>query len=223
MSILNTFFVTSVDSHSSVKTEILDIVKSTVLSDDHFTAVDLPITNVREYYADCIERFEAYLKENGIDECVFDPDMMWINVYKNGQSVAAHSHPDYYYYAVHQLQVDGAGGLTEFSEDGETWITPSANEGDIIFFPGHLKHRSQANSSDSLRIIVGINANSVYRKQELLEELRAERNKRLSETDWWALSDVILTTERAAYRQALRDITTKYISLKNVVWPVKPA
>lgn len=55
-----------------------------------------------------------------------------------------------------------------------------------------------------------------------LAALRADRNRRLSETDWWANSDVPMTEERRAYRQALRDITDTYTSIADVVWPTKP-
>ena len=57
---------------------------------------------------------------------------------------------------------------------------------------------------------------------EPLKLLRAERDRRLLETDWWALSDVTLTQARRDYRQALRDITNTYQSLDTVVWPEKP-
>ena len=55
-----------------------------------------------------------------------------------------------------------------------------------------------------------------------LKELRAERNRRIAETDWWASSDLTMTAEQTAYRQALRDITNTYSSLDDVVWPTKP-
>jgi len=55
-----------------------------------------------------------------------------------------------------------------------------------------------------------------------MKELRAERDRRLAETDWWASSDLTMTAEQTAYRQALRDITTSATSLDDVVWPTKP-
>ena len=55
-----------------------------------------------------------------------------------------------------------------------------------------------------------------------MELLRRERNSRLAETDWWANSDLTMTAEQTAYRQALRDITDTYTSLDDVVWPTKP-
>lgn len=57
---------------------------------------------------------------------------------------------------------------------------------------------------------------------EPMKLLRAERDKRIAETDWWASSDLTMSVERTTYRQALRDITNTYTSLDDVVWPVKP-
>ena len=46
---------------------------------------------------------------------------------------------------------------------------------------------------------------------------------RLAETDWWASSDLTMTSERTTYRQALRDITDSATSLDDVTWPTKPS
>lgn len=56
-----------------------------------------------------------------------------------------------------------------------------------------------------------------------LSKLREERNKRLSETDYWMFSDTATPTQaQLDYRQELRDITDTYTSLDDVVWPTKP-
>ena len=55
-----------------------------------------------------------------------------------------------------------------------------------------------------------------------MKELRAERDRKLAETDWWAVADRTMTAEQTQYRQMLRDITVSYTSLDDVVWPVKP-
>ena len=57
---------------------------------------------------------------------------------------------------------------------------------------------------------------------EPLKLLRAERDRLIAATDWWASSDLTMSAERTAYRQALRDITDSYTSLDDVVWPTKP-
>ena len=65
-----------------------------------------------------------------------------------------------------------------------------------------------------------------YREAEMstqqLNALRRARNEKLQQTDWWAVSDRTMTQDQAYYRQALRDITNTYSSLKDVVWPTKP-
>lgn len=57
---------------------------------------------------------------------------------------------------------------------------------------------------------------------EPMRLLRQERDKRLAEVDWWASSDLTMTTAQTTYRQALRDVPANYTSLDDVVWPTKP-
>ena len=65
-----------------------------------------------------------------------------------------------------------------------------------------------------------------------MKELRRQRDAKLAETDWTALSDVTLADNMKTYRQALRDLpahndgknaTLKDGVLENVKWPQKPA
>ena len=57
---------------------------------------------------------------------------------------------------------------------------------------------------------------------EPMRLLREERDRRLAETDWWAMSDRTMTEAQTTYRQALRDITDSATSLDDVTWPTKP-
>ena len=65
-----------------------------------------------------------------------------------------------------------------------------------------------------------------------MKELRLQRNAKLAETDFHALSDVTMADNMKTYRQALRDLpassdgknaTLKDGVLENVKWPQKPA
>lgn len=58
---------------------------------------------------------------------------------------------------------------------------------------------------------------------EPMRLLREERNRRLALTDWWASSDLTMSSERTTYRQALRDITNSATSLDDVTWPTEPS
>lgn len=57
---------------------------------------------------------------------------------------------------------------------------------------------------------------------EPMRLLRAERDRKLADTDWWAMSDRTMTDAQTTYRQALRDVPANYSSLDDVVWPTKP-
>lgn len=57
--------------------------------------------------------------------------------------------------------------------------------------------------------------------------VRGKRNFLLARTDWWVVasveSGVPMTAERAAYRQALRDLPQMQTDPFNIVWPTPPA
>ena len=58
-----------------------------------------------------------------------------------------------------------------------------------------------------------------------MRSLRRERNNKLAETDFYALSDVTMSSEMETYRQELRDITeglTTVEDVEAVVFPTKP-
>jgi len=61
--------------------------------------------------------------------------------------------------------------------------------------------------------------------------LRVERNKLLTQTDWWAVPDRTMTQQQIAYRQALRDLPDNStptltvngeLNKSSVTWPTKP-
>jgi len=58
-----------------------------------------------------------------------------------------------------------------------------------------------------------------------LETLRIKRNRLLAETDFYALSDVTMSSNITTYRKNLRDLTNGLDTVnkvKNVTWPTKP-
>ena len=58
-----------------------------------------------------------------------------------------------------------------------------------------------------------------------LASMRQDRNRLLAETDFYALSDVTMSSDMTTYRQALRDLpsgkTTK-ADVDGATWPTKP-
>ena len=67
---------------------------------------------------------------------------------------------------------------------------------------------------------------------EPMRLLREERNKRLSDSDWMAISDRTQTDAQKTYRQALRDLPSSAspslnslgnLDLTSVTWPTEPS
>jgi len=59
-----------------------------------------------------------------------------------------------------------------------------------------------------------------------MADLRSRRNNKLAETDFYALSDVIMSEEMTTYRQELRDLTNGLSTVEDVnavVFPTKPS
>ena len=54
------------------------------------------------------------------------------------------------------------------------------------------------------------------------DRARKERNELLAETDFYALSDVPMSSDMTTYRLALRDVAASVEDSKDVVWPEKP-
>jgi hypothetical protein len=56
---------------------------------------------------------------------------------------------------------------------------------------------------------------------ELMVEVRATRDGLLAETDFYALSDVTMSSDMTTYRQALRDLPAN-VDLSDITYPSKP-
>jgi hypothetical protein len=67
-----------------------------------------------------------------------------------------------------------------------------------------------------------VDPSTLVSAEEKMALLRHARNILLSDTDWWASSDLTMTAAQTAYRQALRNVTATATSLDDVVWPTKP-
>ena len=65
-------------------------------------------------------------------------------------------------------------------------------------------------------------------KDRAIDHLRQKRNNLLKETDYYALSDVTMSTDMQNYRQSLRDLTNSISDddtaddVKAIVFPTKP-
>ena len=112
------------------------------------------------------------------------------------------------------------------SEDGLSQIgLPSYNPSTQVLWrtEGHVRDWVDSNANLTWTLI------SSLPTQEEQDAITAtvSRNKRddlIAATDWWASSDLTMTDEQTAYRQALRDITAHedWPILDDADWPTAP-
>ncbi len=123
-------------------------------------------------------------------------------------------------------------GVTDYVVDGKEPTTEAEFTSRFQLITGKTSEGLAILSSDLSSMSVSWSDISAKMTElsnaEPMRRLREERDKRLADTDWWASSDLTMTTEQSNYRQALRDITTQTPSLDSsnnltgITWPTKP-
>lgn len=147
--------------------------------DPKFIPLDLSQLNVQ--YAKIVSEFLH--KQFFNKEIKYSYEIINVTANKGGKNMGKHAHEDAFYAAVHYLNFKKSHSNTEFTNTNpivdyscfntskeflntneiqnsqffSTWQF-DAQEDDIIFFPGFLKHEvKQENNTDDLRVTVAIN------------------------------------------------------------------
>jgi len=118
---------------------------------------------------------EHVLKEWNINFNSFGVTKSWVNSHYNGAWTDAHDHGDSHLVCSVYLQQPDYGGNLEFENQGRQrfagyprfaqnksklhnyFTEVEVKQGDVVFFPGWLSHRSQPNESLNRRIVMGMN------------------------------------------------------------------
>ena len=102
--------------------------------------------------------------------------------------------------------------------------TPDINEFDQSLVVSTTPIKQNGNWIVNFEIINKTEEEKQEYKKEVSWNIREKRNSLLVATDWMGMSDVTMTAEWAAYRQALRDITdhANFPNLTETDWPTKP-
>jgi len=135
-----------------------------------------------------------------------------------------------YPYSLGQLRKDNSNtsfpkqpslaGLAEFDVYPVTEVTPTLADGEklvkvwtptLVSGEWILPHQAVAKTAEDL----------ATESEVAWANLREQRDKLLSETDWTASTDVTMTAEMTTYRQALRDLPAS-VDINNIVYPEKP-
>jgi hypothetical protein len=110
--------------------------------------------------------------------------------------------------------------LAEFSVfPVQTTEPPTASETEVVESAGYLQLPDKTwIQAWSVR---PMNTEEI---EALSAEVRAERNQRLSKTDWTQVADApVDAASWAVYRQALRDISIQQGFPFNIIWPETPS
>ena len=99
------------------------------------------------------------------------------------------------------------------------------DEGNVITISftqsGHIHDGHYHLTWDGSAILKDDTSLTAYKTAEKWNNVRADRNRRLAETDYLALSDQTLSAEMTTYRQALRGVPAQ-TDPDNITWPEKP-
>ena len=136
-----------------------------------------------------------------------------------------------YPYSLGQLRKDNSNtsfpkqpslaGLAEFDVYPVTEVTPTLADGEklvkvwtptLVSGEWILPHQAVAKTEEDL----------ATESDVAWANLREQRDKLLSETDWTASTDVTMTADMTTYRQALRDLPANTTDVFNPVYPEKP-
>lgn len=112
-------------------------------------------------------------------------------------------------YDVHEVSIDDLPSYDEKTQSVEQNAAPTLVDGSWVL--GWTVNEKTSEEISEYNEIVSVNNRSV-------------RNEKLSETDFYALSDVTMSTEMQTYRQALRDLPShsNWPHLEDSDWPTKP-
>ena len=109
------------------------------------------------------------------------------------------------------MTTDADGKSVKVVESVETDDDPeSKTYGEVIKTNYKMSHFSGDDTAKDARLLA-----------DKWKNVRLERNRKLAETDYLALSDNTLSSDMETYRQELRDVPTQS-DPDNITWPNKP-
>jgi hypothetical protein len=160
-------FIYSVENHTEVKSELLQLIEETpsgpyktnaedIGNSDWITAPEIE----RPYYSKMIETLMPYMLKFK-DEMQADRitwDNFWFQQYESNEWHGWHIHPKSMYGMVYYLELPKESPPTNLMVNKEV-LVPEAKEGDILFFPSILFHTSPKNTGSGRKTALVMNIN----------------------------------------------------------------
>jgi len=139
-------------------------------------------------------RAEQVLNKWDLQFNTFGVTKSWVNSHYHGAWTDLHDHGDSHLVCSVYLQQPDNGGNLEFENHGRTlfagyprfpqnksqlhnyYTEVKVSQGDIVFFPGWLSHRSQKNNTSDRRIVMGMNWHCGLERPPQLDNNHITRN-----------------------------------------------
>ena len=148
--------------HEELKTIFLGLINSMPNQDIRSGAEnvyksdwDLPKDFKRDYLYAFYKSFEDQMTEICVDfHCTkWEIHNGWFQQYKKSDYHKWHTHPKSNLSAVYYLELPEKELATEFFNGSK----PNVKEGDVLFFPSHMLHRSPKNKTDKRKTVIAFN------------------------------------------------------------------
>ena len=117
------------------------------------------------------------------------------------------------------VETDAPLSYESTDEQGNAITIPFTQSGHIVSDINGTYYHLTWNGSAILKDDTALTA---YQTAEKWKDVRADRNRRLAETDYLALKDNTLSTAMKEYRNKLRSVPQDNSDPDNITWPTKP-
>lgn len=170
------YYIYSVPNHSSLKEKILQTIEmgigeesvkgwESISKSDWYTNSNPKFfkENFKDkegsYYNLIKNHIDFIIKEilPDKDKSILRVDQAWFHQYNKLDYYWWHSHPGARWALIYYVEMNDKGPITEFENFFGPTIVPDVKEGQILIFPGWIKHRSPPNLSNSRKTIISAN------------------------------------------------------------------
>jgi hypothetical protein len=156
-------------NHDKIKNEILENINSTIDASS-LAGIDEAISftdyndggpSRAQYWQIILDNAQSTLYNIYVEQLNLETEVgrYWFQQYDNGSYHGWHYHPKSYFTNIYFLQLDEGTPTTEIQLPfTKEIIHINAEEGDVVIFPGFIKHRSPPNESNGRKTVVVWNA-----------------------------------------------------------------
>lgn len=167
------YFIHRVESHSQ-NGHILDMINSQNASIRGYQRTDEDDQSDSKYLDAVFPVFVNAVKEMSNElNCTFKiQGNPWFTQYSHNEFCRWHVHEECHWVFVYYLEFPEGSPYTTFRTlDGRQEFEVPVKEGDMIIFPGFMKHCSKINKSNGRKTVITLNTSQWTTEKELMEPI----------------------------------------------------